>query len=348
MIKKMFKKQNKYGKSSTIRNRNTFFSKKSNFKNIFPYNIDFTLPGFEKSYPKGVFKCLSFSDRSSEEWFLSFVSKVENSIGKKFLPIYRMSDGEFQFCVGYKYPYRAVDEPILLYILRTLRRLVKELFFKPMMKEYKTGGKNYTSDNYMYKELKLLRICYKEQLKKISQKGYLSLHFTDRIKSRKRRIFQQQYISPIIRWLNESGIELHEENYCPFYFVYAMLTGPFRYRIYQNKRVLIVTCYDDNKRDAITMGLKREGVINVQFLLLSQGGRAMYDKISLYSVKKPVDLVLVGGGIGASNILCQLESLNTVVIDAGYIIECLAYPERKKQRTFCWPDEERNGDYRPI
>ena len=48
------------------------------------------------------------------------------------------------------------------------------------------------------------------------------------------------------------------------------------------------------------------------------------------------------------NILCQLESLHTVAIDTGYGIECLADPKRKKQRTFCWPDQERNGDYRPI
>ena len=74
----------------------------------------------------------------------------------------------------------------------------------------------------------------------------------------------------------------------------------------------------------------------------------MYDTINLSLVKQPVDLILVGGGIGASNILRQLEPLNTVAIDVGYVIECLADPERKKQRTFCWPDEERNGDYRPI
>ena len=32
----------------------------------------------------------------------------------------------------------------------------------------------------------------------------------------------------------------------------------------------------------------------------------------------------------------------------GYTVECLADPECKKQRGFCWPDEERNGDYRLI
>lgn len=35
-------------------------------------------------------------------------------------------------------------------------------------------------------------------------------------------------------------------------------------------------------------------------------------------------------------------------LDVGYVIECLANPERKKQRTFCWPDEERQGNYEPL
>jgi len=320
----------------------------SKIESILPYNIDFVIPGFEKSYPKGIFKCLSFSDRPSEEWFLSFVDEVEKAIvSKTFLPIYRMSDGEFRFCVGYRFPYRAPDEPIWLYILCTLRRAVGRLRLRLIRKRFIAGSANYASGNYSYAELESLQMHYTEQLKQIAQRGFLALHFTDRLKSRRRMQFQQQYIVPIICWLDKRGIKLNEENYCPFYFVYAMLTGPSRRRIYRGRRILVVTSYDDAKREAITRGLEREEVSDVQFLPLSQG-HSMYDTINLSSIKRPVDLVLVGGGIGASNILCQLEPLNTVAIDAGYIIECLADPERKKQRTFCWPDEERDGDYQPI
>jgi hypothetical protein len=323
------------------------FVETSKVRNILPYNIDFVIPGFEKSYPEGIFKCLSFSNSSSEEWFLSFINEVENAIGKRYLPICRMSDGEFEFCVGYHYPRSASDEPICLYLLRTFQRIATRLRLKLFKKKFSAGGKGYVSGRYQYTELDSLRIRYIEQLMQISQHGFLSLHFTDRVKSHRRKQFQQQYIAPIIRWLGKQKIELNEENYYPFYFVYAMLTGPFRHRIYQNRRLLVVTSYNDAKRNAIIKGLEREGVADVQFIPLSQG-RSMYDTIDLSTVKRPVDLVLVGGGIGASNILCQLEPLNTVAIDAGYIIECLADPERKKQRTFCWPDEERNGDYRPI
>lgn len=309
---------------------------------ILGYDIDFIIPGFEKSYPKGVFRCPSFSERPSQEWFLSFIDEVENAIGKRFLPIYRMSDGEFKFCVGYRYPYRAQDESMFHYVFYSFRRIVSQLRNRLRRRKFSAGGQCYISADYQQKELGRLQIRYVEQLRQIAGQGLLALHFTYRQKQ-----FQQQYIALVTRWLDEQGIKLHEGNYCPFYFVYAMLTGPFRGRIYQGRRVLVITSYDDTKREAITKGLQHEGVVDVQFLPLSQG-RAMYDKIDLSAVKRPVDMVLVGGGIGASNILCQLEPLNTVAIDVGYIIECLVAPERKKQRTFCWPDEERNEDYSPI
>jgi len=219
--------------------------------------------------------------------------------------------------------------------------------FKLSDRQFSAGGKGYISAQYQASELKFLRNQYAEQLKQIAQQGILAIHFTDRINSPQKKQFQQQYFLPISRWFNKHNIQLNEKNYYPFYFVYALLTGPYRHKIYKNRHILVITSYDKNKHEATTKGLINEGVKSVQFINLSKG-RSMYDKINLSSIKKPIDIVLVGAGIGASNILCQLESLNTVTIDAGYIIECLTNPGRKKQRTFCWPDNERNGNYHPI
>jgi hypothetical protein len=321
--------------------------KSKEYIGILGYDIDYIIPGFEKSYPRGVFRCPAFNDRTSEEWFLQFVDEVEKAIGKKFLPIYRMGDGEFQFCVGCHYRYRANGEPLWLYTVRTLRsalgRLWRGLFRKRFVPGTAPGSGNWISGDYSKQEMKSLGSRYIEQLRRIGKYGYLALKFS----YRKDFVFTQQYIVPMVRWLKIQDIPLHENNYVDFYFIYAMLTGPIRHRIYRGRRVLVVTSYNDAKREAIARGLKQEGVADAQFLPISRG-RSMYDIIDLSEVKRPVDLVLVGGGIGASNILCQLEQLNTVAIDAGYIIECLADPDRKKQRTFCWPDDERNGDYRPI
>jgi len=310
---------------------------------IMPYNVDFIIPGFEKSYPKGIFKCPSFSNLSSEKWFLSFVKNIEISISKKFLPIYRMGDGEFQICVGFHYRYRKKNENIWHYMLGKFRALLLH-YLKKIFKKRLTFKKfDWINADYAHKEIKSMKINYHKQLRFIAEKGIISLKFSYRESSG----FTQQYITRMIEWFKMHNIKLNYQNYIPVYFIYAMLTGPFRHNIYKNRRILVITSYDEIKRKAIIKGLKSENVTDVQFIPLSKG-RSMYDKIDLSLIEKPVDLVLVGAGIGASNILCQLESLNTVAIDVGYIIECLANPERKKERTFCWPDEEKNGDYLSI
>ena len=219
-------------------------------------SIDFVIPGFEKSYPKGMFKCLSFSDRPSEEWFLSFVDEVENAIGKRFLPIYRMGNGEFMFCVGYRYQYRANGESLSLYAIRMLRstlgRLRQCLFRKRSV--FRTGNLIISGD-YTRQEMKSMRRSYIEQLRSIGEQGYLALKFSHR----RDFVFTQQYFVPMVRWLETQDINLHGNNYVPVYFIYAMLTGPFRRRIYQERRVLVITSYDDAKREAINQGVGTRG-----------------------------------------------------------------------------------------
>jgi hypothetical protein len=187
-----------------------------------------------------------------------------------------------------------------------------------------------------------LQTSWIAQLRAIAREGILSLGFTYRETQ-----FYQCYFIPIVEWFKRNGIELNASNYYPCYFVYALLAGPLRSRLYANRNVLVVTSFDEDKRNSIERTLMAEGAAGVQFIRISID-RSFYDAVDLTPVHLPADLVLVGAGIGASNILTQLEPLNTLAIDAGYIIECLANPALKKQRTFCWPDEERDGDYRPI
>jgi hypothetical protein len=66
----------------------------------------------------------------------------------------------------------------------------------------------------------------------------------------------------------------------------------------------------------------------------------MFDKIDVNKITQPVDVVFIAAGIGSLNIISQLESLNTVCIDAGIAIESMAYPDLKKQRPFLIDDED--------
>lgn len=321
---------------------------KKRFEKALPYSVSFIIPGYEKSYPPGIFKTLALSRRDSAEWYWDFVALMEASIGKKYLPICRLSDGEFIFCLGTTLPpIRRDSESLSKYIFRIAKTYLVRVL-RPELRHQFRGGKDTTiaSGVYTPKEWKELRHLYARQLRLLSEDGILGLHFSYRNNQ-----FAQQYFVPMVKWLKTNNIELTEKNYYPFYFTYALLNGPQRPRILGRNKILIVSHCDEKKSHLIEKYLKNEGSKDVQFLQISKN-RSMYDNLDFSRVRLPVDVVLVGAGIGKPNILLQLKETNTLCIDAGFVIECIAYPEfrrsREGARTFCWADFERNGDYTPI
>ena len=129
------------------------------------------------------------------------------------------------------------------------------------------------------------------------------------------------------------------ENYTPFYFVYALLTGPKRHPLFQGRRVLLVNGADREKQKRIEHSLFREGVSSVDWCPISRD-RSFYDQIDTMPWQNKVDLVLVGAGVGKPNILLQLQSLGVPVIDAGFVFEVWADPDMRWHRPVCVPDDE--------
>jgi hypothetical protein len=101
----------------------------------------------------------------------------------------------------------------------------------------------------------------------------------------------------------------------------------------------VVTSLDPVKEDRLRIALGDEGARSVQFLGVSRS-KAMLDTIDLSHIQLPIDVALVGAGVGAANILQQLMPLRTLCIDAGYVLDCIAQPERKGTRVFTLPDSE--------
>lgn len=316
------------------------------YEKALPYSVDMVIPGYEKSYPQGIFRTLAISKRDSIQWYLEFLSLLESAIGTRYLPICRLSDGEFIFCLGRILPpIRRLRETMLEYVLRVTSTHLAWLL-KPSVRKFRNGDTTIPSGIYSTEEWKNIRKLYPRLLHEISKVGILGLHFSYRNNQ-----FAQQYFVPMVKWLKKNDLQLSDSNYYPFYFVYALLNGPDRARILGRDRILVVTHCDENKSIHIEKNLKEEGAKSVQFIQVSQN-RSMYDKIDLSKIKLPVDVVLVGAGLGKPNVLLQLRKTNTLCIDAGFVIECLAHPgfRRSKNgaRTFCWADFERNGDYTPI
>jgi hypothetical protein len=76
----------------------------------------------------------------------------------------------------------------------------------------------------------------------------------------------------------------------------------------------------------------------VDFISISPGN-SMEDELILNN-NKEYDLCIVGAGVGAANVIYQLRHLNCPIIDAGFIIDKIAYPNVVKSRIYTINDEE--------
>ncbi len=314
--------------------------KKGNSKLIgqFRYITDLRIPGFLKSVPPGSVGQLDLIRRTSFEWYSSFLSEIDSAIGKRYLPIYRMADGEFIFCVG-----RRLDLlPVGATWQQKIRHIVKaacppfilEFLRKPkggLLNEYDVSQKKRVEEEVAIGKSKSGREHYLRCIRTVSTNGFLALHFT-----RSPGRFSEQYYPLMCKWFDANDIQLSEQNYAPFYFIYALLCGPDAKRIIQERRILVVTSANTEKRDAIRSSLHKLGASNVEFIHVSPT-KAILDRIDLSNLHGKVDIALVGAGIGAVNILEQMRSLHTLCIDAGFFIEILAN-HHMRSRIFTIPD----------
>lgn len=290
--------------------------------------VDLRIPGFEKSVPPGKVRQLSFSNRSSIEWFEEFVERATNAIGRRYLPIFRVSDGEFYFSVGYRLPYPSPGEKPLLHYLRQIASYIKWNRFNVFW----SGTPGYGYENYSTAEWKTLRPHYVECLRTICREGIMAMAL---MKTPDR--FAERYHRPICEWFETNKVAVIPGNYYPFYFVYGLLNGPSIGRVLQDRRVLVVTSLNPNKEKAISLGLLRAGARDVQFIQISRG-KALTDRIDLSGIAVPVDVALVGAGVGAANILVQLRELRTLCIDAGYSLDLIADRTLAGSRDFTLAD----------
>lgn len=289
--------------------------------------IDLRIPGFIGNVEPGEVGQLAFHETSSGKWYQEFLDRIHHSIGKGYLPVYRMADGEFIFCVGWR--------PELP---KEAGGLAEKLFWKikgrlsQALKSPASGKKTVWGENYSGMNRNELMVQYTQCLKTVSENGMLALHFT-----RSSGRFSEQYFEPMCQWFEDNQINVDESNYTSFYFVYALLCGPDCSALIRDKSLLIVTSADDLKKEKISRYLQLLGAKEIQYLKISPD-KALLDRINLDELAGPVDIALVAGGIGSVNILDQLKPLNTVCIDIGICLEIFADPS-KRGRVFTVPDE---------
>ena len=295
---------------------------------ILPYLIEFKIPGFLKHYKEGIYT-LSVSPKNSEKQFFELVDRIVYSIDNKiYLPIVRLSDGEYNFLLNDQPPVRR-NSSVLNYIIKYIIYLKNKSF-----RSYEASTrKGVSSGSYSKKQRDDKVFLYSKQLSEIADKGILAMHLTFSLKP-----FQEKFHPALKTWLDFNQITITEKNYTPFYFVYALLRGKVALKIFKNRHILVVHSAYDEKQHAIVRSLKQLGCRKVSWKHISVSN-SMYDVMSIVE-DNDIDLVLVGAGVGKPNIIVQLEPLSVPVIDAGYTFEVWADIENKWERALMVPDIE--------
>lgn len=283
-------------------------------------------------------------DESCQEAYNSFLNKVLNATQKEFLPIYRMSDGEFIFCLERIAQHSLNGKEIVKNFLRNIKYLLLATINKKKTDvpvDYLDAIKNIFKNNYFKTcygeqytstESKQIEKHYIHMLREIATKGMLAIDYTDRPDNEE----HQSLFAKMMPWFNRNNIKHTKQNYIPFYFIYVLLSSKDSYRFFENKNVLIITSYDDNKEANIRQSLLDRKAKRVDFLGISSN-KAMFDKIDITKINNDIDIVLLGAGIGAANILVQLEDLKTVCIDSGFMLNILNDHSLAGNRIFTKP-----------
>jgi hypothetical protein len=290
------------------------------------FKVPFLLEGFETVFDNDIpfdprrIQQFIFSDTTIQEKFDLFCNELfEKSEKKQFYPIYRMADGEFIFLLG-----KRQETNIIRKIKSQLRYTLTPYAIKTIW------GEKYTK-----KERSYFLNSYIDLLQHVSKTGSLAIHFT---------YFEgingfENYYQKVLSILNKYNINLTGNSYIPFYFVYAFLAkNVLRKKLLANKRILVISSFDEIKKKNIEYYLFDHSTKSVSFYDISPE-KSMFEKIEFSKIEVNPDIVLVAGGIGAINIIVQFEKLNVLIIDCGMALEVMANPALKKKRVFLCSNE---------
>jgi hypothetical protein len=297
---------------------------------ILPHQIPFYVPGFRKQ-ARATDLVLAPMMEDCGTWFESFADRVSESIGKHFLPVCRMSDGEFSFLFSQQPPNLRL--PAAARFQRGMRQALGSIR-RRLTGFHASTAPGVSSGDLTPEECREYRTILSSDYLTVLEKGILAIHL-----SFGQRPFQEHYFPALGSWLADSGHQLTTSNYAPFYFVYALLRGPRMRNLLTGRRVLLVHSAVGRKREAIARALSAFAPRSIEWLTISPN-RSFADTLDLNSIAESPEICLVGAGIGKPRILMQLEPLHAPCIDAGFAFEVWAEPDRQWDRPYMTPDED--------
>ena len=286
---------------------------------IFPFLQKLVIPNFRKENVHTY--TLTISETPTEILFKDFVETILKKKGLEYYPVIRFSDGEYEFLVGKK---PSLFDGKITYFAKHYLFYCYELAFKNKNFEAKTLP-GVSSGSYRKSEVRMVREQLIKNLRILSKRGIFALHLTySKIQ------FQEKYHKHLFQYFRSNNVIINSKNYIPFYFVYALIMGPYGDQLFSNSKLLLIHSATGNKKDKIEKSLYARGVKSIQWITISNN-RSLFENINLDGVKD-IDYCLFGAGVGKINLITQLVDLNVPTIDAGYCFEVWANNENKFKR----------------
>lgn len=288
--------------------------------------LDF--PGFSKTAELGMPRVYAFAEEDCKVWYRRTMQPVFDLLGKdRHFPIFRMSHGEYILLLGYQLKADATLRDALGYYYHQFKRTFH------LEAAHRSGPTaNGTYETFTKSELKRARDFFIPKLRSIAEEGLIAAAFQT-------NPGYEEYRVKMFDWIERNQIRFTPENYIPFYSVYAAVFGPDSPKLFDGKNILFINYLPEEKKEKLRQEMTLRGAASSQFISIS-AEQALFQTIDIGSVKRPVDLVLIGAGVGAVSMIEQCRPLNAVCIDAGFAIDALAMPEWRWRRAFCIPDSE--------
>lgn len=266
---------------------------------------------------------LSSSDIDIDKQYVSLVNRIQKSIGKSFLPVIRVSDGEFNLLLGDQPP--GPWWPIHIRIKKIIG-VIKRKFIntKSFSNAVYSGGNQVKTS-----EMESIRISAISGVKLIMKEGVLAAHL-----SLTNKPFQADYLLPFFSTLEENGIEINSTNIAPFYFIYPMVLSHYGDLLFENKSVMIIHSAKGKKKNSIINAVKARSASKIVWLSISHNN-TFYDHLDVGNYLGKADIALIGAGVAKLLLVEQLSILNIPVIDIGFVFEVWYNPDLDVERPFC-------------
>lgn len=265
---------------------------------------------------------------SVQQWYANFRERFFAALeaGRPF-PVFRSSHGEYEFVLGG----RRTNRPKTFKGLARfyMSRVYRIAYFQST---FYSGTPGYGYETYKQWHLGRLRRDLARYYQWLAEHGSLLMYFADR------DVMSLADQKRFVRWLESHRVQLTAHNYGHIFFVYALFHGSDAEAIFRGRRLLIVTSDQPARTPPLLERLGELGVVETRFVSISRS-HSMMDAVRAPDDFAP-DLCIVGAGVGAANVLYQLRDLPCPCIDAGFVLDTLAFPQMRRRRIYCVPDEQ--------